>query len=291
VLLLPPPRSADSFRADTLAIAGAVPRRRQLLALSATFAPAALDRLRSLMGGRQQEVLLCAEDTALLGVRQCYRLLHAGGSAAAPQPRTSQAQQAPGQEAEQAAGSGAEWLQPRVAALLQLLSAVSFQQAVVFCKYRAGASPAVPRRPLPVTPAAAARLSETFLECPRGFPAASAASQRAAAPLPTADAEAVAQRLLAAGYPAAPLSAQRSQLERIEALNALRDFRWATGQWVEQVGGRAFPVWRGGWGGSTPPPPPPLRSPRAAALREPPAWGSHPRRRRPARKAPHRWCL
>ncbi len=40
-----------------------------------------------------------------------------------------------------------------------------------------------------------------------------------------ADAEVVAERLQAAGFPAAFLSAQRTQLQRIEALNALRDFR------------------------------------------------------------------
>lgn len=42
-----------------------------------------------------------------------------------------------------------------------------------------------------------------------------------------ADAQEVAEQLLAAGYPATYLSGQRSQLQRIEALNALRDFRWA----------------------------------------------------------------
>lgn len=47
-------------------------------------------------------------------------------------------------------------------------------------------------------------------------------------PLP-ADAEAVAECLLAAGFPAAYLSGQRTQLQRIEALNALRDFRCARG--------------------------------------------------------------
>lgn len=53
-----------------------------------------------------------------------------------------------------------------------------------------------------------------------------------AAPSPPApaDAEEVAERLLAAGYPAAHLSAQRTQLQRIEALNALRDFRWVLQQ-------------------------------------------------------------
>jgi hypothetical protein len=44
-----------------------------------------------------------------------------------------------------------------------------------------------------------------------------------------ADAEEIAERLLAEGYPAAYLSAQRTQLQRIEALNALRDFRQDSG--------------------------------------------------------------
>lgn len=129
-----------------------VPPRRQLLALSATYAPAALDQLRRIMGGRQQEVLLCAEDTSLLGVRQCYRMLGASGGSssgagaagAAPrQQRQQQLEQQAGQGGEQPAGnsSGAAaggQLEARLAALLRLLSAVSFQQAVVFCKYKAG---------------------------------------------------------------------------------------------------------------------------------------------------------
>lgn len=45
------------------------------------------------------------------------------------------------------------------------------------------------------------------------------------------DAEELAERLAAAGYPAAYLSAARAQLERIDALNALRDFR--CGGWVQ----------------------------------------------------------
>jgi hypothetical protein len=151
---------ADSFRKDVLAIMAAVPPRRQLLALSATYAPAALAHLRRIMGGRQQEVLLCAEDTALMGVRQCYRMLGASGSSgssgssnssngagAAPTQQQRQRQLQLNQRAcqggEQPAGDGSGaaaggQLEARLAALLQLLSAVSFQQAVVFCKYTTG---------------------------------------------------------------------------------------------------------------------------------------------------------
>ena len=149
---------ADSFRKDVLAIMAAVPPRRQLLALSATYAPAALAHLRRIMGGRQQEVLLCAEDTALMGVRQCYRMLGASGSSgssnssngagAAPTQQQRQRQQlqlnqraCQGGEQPAGDGSGAAaggQLEARLAALLQLLSAVSFQQAVVFCKYTTG---------------------------------------------------------------------------------------------------------------------------------------------------------
>ena len=42
-------------------------------------------------------------------------------------------------------------------------------------------------------------------------------------------AEALAARLAEEGYPAAFLSAKKQQLERMDALNALRDFRWAWG--------------------------------------------------------------
>lgn len=89
------------------------------------------------MGGRQQEVLLCCDDTSLLAVRQCYRMLPPSGEAATAQGQACSAQQ----QQQQAAGEG--WFGPhleaRLAALLSLLSSVSFQQAVVFCKYKAGA--------------------------------------------------------------------------------------------------------------------------------------------------------
>lgn len=81
------------------------------------------------MRGQQQEVRLCAEDTSLLGVRQCYRLIASSGGAPL--------QQAPRAQPGSACSSG-EQLEARVAALLQLLSSVSFQQAVVFCKYTGG---------------------------------------------------------------------------------------------------------------------------------------------------------
>ena len=125
------PALADSFRADTLELLEATPQRRQLLALSATYAPSALQELRRLMGGRQQEVRLCADDTSLLGVRQCYRLLGAAAAAAGAEAQAdAQAQQ------QQQGGWG---LGTRLEALLRLLGSVSFQQAVVFCKYKAGA--------------------------------------------------------------------------------------------------------------------------------------------------------
>ena len=288
---------ADSFRKDVLAILAAVPARRQLLALSATYAPAALDRLRRMMGGRQQEVLLCAEDTALLGVRQCYRMLGAAGggssrsgagaAGAAPMPQQQLDQQG-GQEGEQPAGnssgSGAaaagRQLEVRLAALLQLLSDVSFQQAVVFCKYKAGgwepwgcgrgvslasASAAMdvafgqaeawhspPGAPL-LTP-----LRACLQFCLNAYPSAclpalpSLACPALACP---ADAEEVAERLLAEGYPAAYLSAQRTQLQRIEALNALRDFRCGSGvaQHAAHITQRAWPS----MAAATPPSQPP----------------------------------
>jgi hypothetical protein len=150
---------AGGFHDDTLAIAAAVPPSRQLLALSATYSPASLAELRSIMGGKQQEVLLSAESVALLAVRQCYKLLPAavaaagGGEGGHPAVRAyyaaaqRQAQQAGGrkggepQQQEQHPGSSEAWLDARVTALLQLLAGISFQQAVVFCKYRAGVPP------------------------------------------------------------------------------------------------------------------------------------------------------
>lgn len=72
--------------------------------------------------------------------------------------------------------------------------------------------------------------------------------RRLAAPLPAAQAvvfcnrreaaEALAGRLAEEGYPAAFLSAQKQQLERMDALNALRDFRWVYGCMILCAGGK-----------------------------------------------------
>lgn len=180
------------------------------------------------MGGRQQEVRLCAEGTSLLGVRQCYRLLGSAGPAAAAaeaaEPQADAQQQQQQRPEQQQGGWG---LGVRLEALLRLLGGVSFQQAVVFCKYRDGEP--------------AGRLELAFLAGCCSAACCGGMDQRrctlAGPPLagpppdvlpslaPLADAEVVAERLAAAGYPAACLTAQRSQLERIEALNALRDYR------------------------------------------------------------------
>lgn len=199
-----------------MAILAALPQRRQLLALSATYAPEALAELRRLMGGRQQEVLLCADDTALLGVRQCYQLLLAETSA---EPLASGA----------ASGGGSTpHLEARLAALLRLLSAVSFQQAVVFCKYRAGAQGLAGWGHARVTHDGTVTLCcACFLRQARQADSSACLRPRPRPCTLPADAELVVDRLLDAGYPAAYLSGQRTQLQRIEALNALRDFRCA----------------------------------------------------------------
>ena len=166
-----PPRCsarAGDFRSDVLALVGAAPPGRQLLALSATYTPDAMRDLRQLMR-RPREVLLCQETTSLLGVRQLYRLLATPAPLSPPQQHHHHARGG-------GAGGGAGPLDQRLAALLALLSSLSFQQAVVFCNHRWEAAE-------------------------------------------------LAGRLAGAGYPAACLSGQRSQLERIDTLNALRELR------------------------------------------------------------------
>lgn len=186
----------DAFRKDVMTILSHLPQPRQTLALSATYGPPVLAALRRLMR-RPQEVLLCEETTSLLAVKQFYRLLVPAGSTSAgdiSSPGAAVAQ-APSFQSVQlqnggssgsmsdgpavtrdGGGGGGPAFEAKACATAQLLAAVPFQQALVFCNRRV-------------------------------------------------DAEAMAGALSSAGFAAAHLSAERSQLERIGALNALRDFR------------------------------------------------------------------
>ena len=54
-----------------------LPKRKQVLALSATFTPALLSDLESLMD-RPQRIMLCGDTVSLIGVHQFYSLLPGG---------------------------------------------------------------------------------------------------------------------------------------------------------------------------------------------------------------------
>lgn len=182
-----PPRCADAFQADVLAILRHLPQRRQTLALSATYTPQARAQLHSLMR-QPQEVLLCEETTSLLAVKQFYKLVQQPAAPAAAESQQQRQQQhwhgpnsgsGGSSEAPDAGGSSSPWqslADAKFAAVQHLLATISFQQAVIFCNRKA-------------------------------------------------DAERLTSRLAAGGYPATYLSADRSQLERIDSLNALRDYR------------------------------------------------------------------
>ncbi|KAK9828374.1 hypothetical protein WJX81_000707 [Elliptochloris bilobata] len=142
--------AADAFRKDVLRLAGALPKQKQVLAMSATFSASALAGVEQLMR-RPQRVLLAPDHVSLLGVRQYYSVV--------PE-----------------AGSGQVQLEAKARAFLALAGALSFTQAVLFC-----------------------------------------ARQHEAAWL--------AQRLCNAGFPAAFLAGARSQVERMDALDAVREFR------------------------------------------------------------------
>ena len=111
----------SDFWNDVSLVIEAVPPARQILALSATYSPLSLEHLRALMR-RPQEIMLCSESTALIGVTHYYYDITAARS------KTSAV----------SAGKSDAYALKRMA-LLELLSSISFHQAIVFCNSKATA--------------------------------------------------------------------------------------------------------------------------------------------------------
>ncbi|EFJ49376.1 hypothetical protein VOLCADRAFT_59362 [Volvox carteri f. nagariensis] len=147
----------DSFYEDVTWIYDQLPKRKQVLAFSATYTSELLADLEPLMR-RPQRVMMCSETVSLLGVKQFYALVAADPAAAS------------------AVAAAPVVFRRKVQQLLRLLAGVSFHQAAVFCNHK-----------------------------PR--------------------AEWLAEQLNAAGYPAAYLSGDRAQSERMEAMAAVRGFK------------------------------------------------------------------
>ncbi|KAJ9505830.1 hypothetical protein QJQ45_010014 [Haematococcus lacustris] len=126
----------DSFYCDVTWLYDNLPRKKQVVACSATFTPDLLADLEPLMK-RPQRVMMCEEEekVSLKGVRQFYHLLtpeQSTATAASTATTTSPAAStvtsgSPGGVDER------EELQRKVAVLMQLLTSCSFHQAAVFC--------------------------------------------------------------------------------------------------------------------------------------------------------------
>jgi superfamily II DNA/RNA helicase len=229
------------------------PTRGQVLAFSATYTPGLLADLEPLVR-RPQRVLLCEDTVSLAGIRQFYRLVAPppADPAAAPQQGASQQQQGAPHEGEAEQGSATEaseaeqrrLLALKVEALLELLAGASFHQ--VWGSPTAGTRALTP----PPSPLATAlRVLVAHCACGAGHwratvhpaPRSTRAGDQPLA-LPTAPvaphprqavvfcnrkpaAEWLARRLSAGGYPAAYLSSDLPQAERMAAMDALRRFR------------------------------------------------------------------
>jgi len=101
---------SEAFLNDVHMVIGEIPLGRQVLAVSATYTDTSLSKLKSIMH-KPHEVRLVGGDASLLGVKHFYREI------VVSQVTTSYA--------------------ARRAALLDILSSVSFHQAVVFCNRKA----------------------------------------------------------------------------------------------------------------------------------------------------------
>jgi ATP-dependent RNA helicase DDX20 len=119
----------EGLHDEVEAVVAELPPRRQVLALSATYTPAALAELRAMMR-QPQEVRLCEETVALLGLHQFYRI--AGVDSGVGRGSTS------GRAAGEAL-KGEPGFKNKLAALLDVLRDVSFHQTVVFCNRKSTA--------------------------------------------------------------------------------------------------------------------------------------------------------
>ncbi|GIL72180.1 hypothetical protein Vretimale_338 [Volvox reticuliferus] len=166
----------DSFYEDVTWIYDQLPKRKQVLAFSATYTPELLADLEPLMR-RPQRVMMCSETVSLLGVKQFYELVPAEVADTGSSQRSGLVDGvAEPRAAATSASATPAVFRRKVQQLLRLLGSASFHQAAVFCNHK-----------------------------PR--------------------AEWLAEQLSAAGYPAAYLSGDRAQSERMEAMMAVRGFK------------------------------------------------------------------
>ncbi|GAX76322.1 hypothetical protein CEUSTIGMA_g3768.t1 [Chlamydomonas eustigma] len=161
---------SDAFYSDVTWVYDQLPKKKQVLAFSATYTPELLADLEPLMK-RPQHVMLCSESTSLEGVRQFYVLV--GQTNSSPVHQCLSASEG---HSEIINKDVDEVFSEKVAALLQLLGSLSFHQAAVFLN----------RKP---------------------------------------QAEWLAGKLTSEGFPAAYLSGDRPQVERMEAMEAVRGFK------------------------------------------------------------------
>eukprot|EP00798_Chlamydomonas_sp_ICE-L_P008552 gene8552-33985_t len=161
---------SESFYSDVTFIYDQMPRRKQVMAFSATYTKDLLDDLEPLVK-KPQRVMLCEETVSLVGVKQFYGLVGEEGTRGAALGSES----VPGADGLVACSGAAEdgeekakTFRQKVEKLLKLIASVSFHQP---------------------------------------------------------QAEWLATRLTAAGYPSAYLSGARPQNERMEAMEAVRGFQ------------------------------------------------------------------
>ncbi|MEW5310630.1 MAG: hypothetical protein WDW38_002409 [Sanguina aurantia] len=117
---------SDSFYPDVTWLYDQLPRRKQVMAFSATYTPELLAELEPLMK-RPQRVMMCEQSVSLVGVVQFYRLV---GGEQAPRPQPQQ------EGTEGASAVPPPVFERKVAALLELLGGVAFHQSAVFCNYK-----------------------------------------------------------------------------------------------------------------------------------------------------------
>ena len=108
-------------------VIAALPVTRQILALSATYTPSVAEQLKGLMH-QPHEIMLCAETTSLLGIAHYYKKITAPGGDGSNDDKNSHTS-----EENTYTKSRIDTYAMKRKVLLDLLSSISFHQAVVFC--------------------------------------------------------------------------------------------------------------------------------------------------------------
>jgi len=120
-------------------VIAAIPVTRQILALSATYTPSVAEQLKELMH-QPHEVMLCAETTSLLGIAHYYKdvaAAAAGGRGGTSSAVSSDEKSRISPESTSIKRVDTYIIKRRV--LLDVLSSISFHQAVIFCNSKATA--------------------------------------------------------------------------------------------------------------------------------------------------------